>query len=245
MNQRLQDGLRLLGIAPEMGTDPSAAAQAMERKLGIKLPASALELLRFPGLMPAIARGIEGHTEFPDQAKLGDGSYLPDVREPVLVLLYENQGVVVWALPLKRGDDPPVLVGYQTGDRLPSVEYAPTLAEFVFAMAWDGQETEQARLLMAQATTLDPSTLQQLRTRYREIIETRGWPADNQYRFEGENGFRITLWSGDRQCDWWVTADDRATLEREARWLIELSNLRTSFWSNEPECEELLTRLRA
>jgi len=238
-----REGLLYLGIGPETAIDPSEAARAIESELGFELPASALDLLRFPGLMPAIAAGYEGTTKFPTSPQLVDDSFLPWEAEPILELLVENQGVVAWGLPLERGGDPPVLVGWRdTAD--PLIEFAPSVAEFVYAMAWDCHRFEQSPLVQAQAKRLDPTSLVALRSRYREVTETRGWPADNTYRFEGERGLTVTLWSGGSQCDWYVTAGDSITLASEVQWLSTLSDLRDSFWSNDPDGEELLAKLR-
>src|SRR5690349_14360833 len=132
MHPRLAEGLRLLGVDPESAVDAGPAAQDVERRLGMKLPASALDLLRFPDLMPAVARAIEGTAILPQAWPVSDGTYMADVHEPVLWLLWENQGVVVWGLPLRRGDDPPILVGYSKEDRMPTIAYATTVAEFIY-----------------------------------------------------------------------------------------------------------------
>jgi hypothetical protein len=238
-----REGLRYLGIGPETAVDPTEAARAIQFELGFELPASARDLLRFPGLMPAIAAGYEGTTTFPTSPELVDDSFLPREADPILELLIENQAVVAWGLPLERGANPPVLVGWRdTGD--PLIEFAPSVAEFVYAMAWDCHRFEQRPLLQAQAKPLDPPSLAALRSRYREVTETRGFPADNTYRFEGEGGLMVTLWSGKSQCDWFVTAGDPVSLAREVEWQLTLSDLMDSFWSNDPEAEELLTKLR-
>jgi hypothetical protein len=73
--------------------------------------------------MPAIAAGYEGTTTFPTSPQLVDDSFLPWEAEPILELLVENQGVVAWGLPLERGGDPPVLVGWRdTADPLIRVQ---------------------------------------------------------------------------------------------------------------------------
>lgn len=243
MDPLFREGVIYLGIDPETAVDPSQAARAIESGLGFKLPSSAIDLLRFPGLMPAIATGYEGSTTFPTTPELVDDSFLPWEADPILELLVENQGVVAWGLPLDQGDDPPVLVGWRdTAD--PLIEFAPSVAKFVYAMAWDCHRFEQSPLLQAQAKPLDPPSLAALRSRYLEVTETRGWPAHNTYRFEGEGGLTVTLWSGDSQCDWFVTAGDPVTLAREVEWQLTLSDLMDSFWSNDHEAEELLARLR-
>jgi hypothetical protein len=238
-----REGLILLRIDPDTAVDPSQAARAIESDLGFKLPSSALDLLRFPRLMPAIAAGYAGTTSFPTSPELVDDSFLPWEAEPILELLVENQGVVAWGLPFERGDDPPVLVGWRDTAN-PLIEFAPSVATFVHAMAWDCHREEQSPLVQANAKPLDPASLAALRSRYREVTETRGWPANNTYRFEGEGGLTVTLWSGDSMCDWFVTASDPATLEREVEWQLTLSNLMDSFWSHDQEAEDMLAKLR-
>jgi hypothetical protein len=247
MDQQFRGALLLLGIDPEAGVDPSDGVGEAEARLGWKLPASVVDLVRYPTVMSAIAEANEFGGDFPRSQTLADGSYMPDVEGPVLWLLWENQGVVVWGTPLDKGDNPPVLVGWGAGDGMPTVEFAPSVPDFVHAMAWDGKRiwANPPPPLEALAQPLDPVTLAALRARYREATMTHGWPCANNYRFEGEGGTSLLLWACDQQCDWNITADDLGTLEREARSLLELSNLRESFESDNEDVQLLLSRVRS
>lgn len=139
MDRQFRRALELLGVDPEAGVDQLEATQKVEAKLRWKLPASVVELIRYPGVMAAIAKANDFNGDFPRSVSLADGSYMPDVEGPVLWLLWENQGVVVWGAPLDKGDNPPVLVGWGASDGMPTVEFAPTVGDFVHAMAFDGE----------------------------------------------------------------------------------------------------------
>jgi hypothetical protein len=72
---------------------------------------------------------------------------------------------------------------------------------------------------------LDEDTLAVLRAWFKEAPGTRGWPGQTQYRFEGR-GVKLMLWSGSRQCDWWLSGTDTDTLARVITDLMALSDLR-------------------
>jgi hypothetical protein len=245
LDQHFRDGLLLLGIDPERRVDPRDAVRAVEEDAGLPLPASVVELLSFPGVMAALAKASDGHAV----VELADETYMADVPGPVLALLYENQGVVVWGVPLDQGDDPRVLVGHQEADDEPTVQYTASVAEFVYGMAWDGRLLDQEPLLEAHLDKLDPHALAALRSSYREVIQTHGWPGNSCYRFEAEGGLKVRITDADSICDWYVSAADADALLREAEWLMTLRmtpyDLKASFWSHHDKGEQLLTRLRA
>jgi hypothetical protein len=169
----------------------------------------------------------------------------PGWPDPVLVIAYENQAVCAWGVPLGQ-PDPPVLVGGELSDGVnysdTTVRYTPSVAAYVAARRWD-RACLSAPLLQAQAAEVDPASLAFLTTNFSQVHPTRGWPAAEQYRFEG-HGVRIMLWSGKGQCDWWLSADRAAELESLARQVLELSNLRESLWSSDAVGEALLRAVR-
>jgi hypothetical protein len=169
----------------------------------------------------------------------------PGWPTPVLVISHENQGVVSWGVPL--GDpSPPVLVGGDLDD--PQTEsgtlvYAPSVEAFIAARLWDRTCWSREPLIQAQAQVLDEDSLAVVRAGFEEGPTTRGWPGHTQYRFEGR-GVKMMLWSGSRQCDWWLSATDTDTLAQVITDLMALSDLRDTFWSNDLAGEALLREIR-
>ena len=52
------------------------------------------------------------------------------------------------------------------------------------------------------------------------------------------------VWNDADQSDWWISGDPDA-LTRELPALAELSDLRTTLWSNDPSGQRLLTEHRS
>jgi hypothetical protein len=221
----------------------AVARERFERQLGTRLPGSVAELLRYPGMMPAVAATWSGHVVFPESARLARPEDMPGARGRILRLLTENQGVCCWGVALDAGDDPPVLVGGDLEAGQGTVEYAPSVGAFAYAFVWEGRLLAREPVIQAQAAPLDARTLAYLQQRYRELPAPAGWPARTNLRFESDGGLALSLWSGDGQCDWWISADDERSLEAEVALLVHLSNLRASLWSNEVAGEHLLGRV--
>lgn len=170
----------------------------------------------------------------------------PGWPTPVLVISHENQGVVSWGVPL--GDPaPPVLVGGDLDDpqtELGTLVYAPSVEAFITARRWDRTCWSREPLVQAQAQVLDEDVLAVLRARFEEAPATRGWPGHTQYRFQ-RRGVTLMLWSGSRQCDWWLSGTDTETLAQVVTDLMALSDLRETFWSNDLAGDALLREIRA
>jgi hypothetical protein len=170
----------------------------------------------------------------------------PGWPTPVLVVSHENQGVVSWGVPL--GDpSPPVLVGGDMDDPEAgfsgTLVYAPSVEAFIAARRWDRTCLSREPLVQAQAEVLDDGSLAVLRAQFDEGPATRGWPGHTQYRFEGR-GVKLMLWAGSRQCDWWLSGTDTDTIAEVVTDLMELSDLREAFWSNDLAGDALLREIK-
>jgi hypothetical protein len=188
---------------------------------------------------------------FPDQVVV-DRPEDPDRHFPgwpgmVLVIAVENQGVCAWGVPLGNSD-PSVLVGGELSDGEDysdaTMAYTASVGEYVAVRRWDRVCLNGGLLLQAQAAELDQASMDFLRANFREVHPTQGWPAAAQFRFEGSGGVKIMLWSDKGQCDWWLSAAIAADLDPVVRLLLDLSDLRTSMWSNDLEGEVLLRAIR-
>ena len=244
MSDALSVAVAMLGINPIAESMAVDARISVERKIGRRLPDSVARLLQFPGVMDAVASTYESHPVFPASLRLLDRGTTPSAHEDVLWLMTENQGVCRWGVQLAAGDHPPVMV---FGDPLESGEstatYANSVGEFVLAMAWDERLMSREPLIQAQAHPIDEETLRSLGSRYSEQVTTLGWPGRENRRYEGRDGLRLTIWSGPRQCDWFIAADHQAAVERALSWLSSQSNLELALWSNDEDGMELLARL--
>jgi hypothetical protein len=164
---------------------------------------------------------------------------------PVLVLSDENQGVCSWGVPLGGGSTK-VLVGgdlLDAGPERTTVTYAASVEDFIAARRWDSA-CMQPPLLQAQAAELDQASLGYLRGRLAPAVATAGWPGPRQYRFEGHE-VRVMLWSSSAQCDWWISASGESALKAFAADLLELSDLRTSLFSDDDAGARVLNELRS
>jgi len=217
----------------------------VELAINAPLPDSVAELLGFEGLLESIARVHEGHAMFPNEPRLLDATLMPGYSGRLLWLLTENQGVCRWGVPLDDGDDPPVIVGGDLigGDR--SLIFAETIGRFVLAFGWDSRIFWSEPLIQAQAAPLDSDSLQFLRANFAEKVMTYGWPGELNYRFESTDGVHVELWDAPayRGCDWWISGEPTAVESTVAR-LMDYSDLRKSFWSNDDLGDGMLKRVR-
>jgi hypothetical protein len=55
---------------------------------------------------------------------------------------------------------------------------------------------------------------------------------------------KLMLWSGSQQCDWWLSGTDTDTLAAVVTDLMDLSDLREAFWSNDLAGDALLREIR-
>lgn len=169
---------------------------------------------------------------------------MPGYSGTLLWLLTENQGVCRWGVSLDKGDDPPVIVGGDLSVGMRALEFAPNVGAFVFAFGWDGLLMGPGPLIQAQADPLDSESLAYLRTHFGEKVKTLGWPGEVNYRFENDDGVRVELWNvTGRQCDWMISGPAPA-LEAVTHRLLPLSNLTHRLWSNDPDGEAMLSRVR-
>ena len=180
---------------------------------------------------------------FPEEVLVyepGDGNeYFSDYPTPILVLMFENQGVCAWGVPLGV-DHPPVLVGDEFG----VTRFSPNIETFIAARRWDDACFSLGpTMIQAQAEPLPDVARRFLDERYESRITTHGWPGHTQLRYES-GSTRIMLWLSEEQCDWFIAAKSAGELEDAMRSLIALSDLATSAWSLEKEGEAILRRIR-
>jgi hypothetical protein len=115
-----------------------------------------------------------------------------------LVVMYENQAVCRWAVPLDEDDDPGVLVQRDgmSGWRMASDRFS----SFVYSYIWDYRLVHYAAcVLMAEAEPLTTASLAFLREHFLEAQTTREWPGYDMphrydhYRFVSHDGLSRIL----------------------------------------------------
>ncbi len=207
--------IEFLGSSPAAG-DASGVLDA-EALLGIDFPAAVREwYVEIDGRTL-----LEKHSnQDPARAPLDFALEMIDGRR-LVVFQIENQGVCWWAFDPDSGDDPAVYVNldpWTEGDPKPDKVflYTPTFSDFTFIRAFDFEGFHDPDRTHAEiCRPLEEEDLGVLRGRFAEQPRSRGWPGDEQYRFQAENG-RITIWSWD-QADWNLTADSAKGLDELIR----------------------------
>lgn len=116
----------LFGIDPEGGIEvpPTDLAEPL------------IDLLRFPGVMDAVAGVYDGDAVFPHSVEMVESWRDVAFGNPCLLLVTENQGVCAWAVPLTGDDDPPVRIAGDLSSGRHAFEFALPLP--TSSMRWLG-----------------------------------------------------------------------------------------------------------
>lgn len=230
---------RLLGTEPQISDAAIAAVEKAEKQLDFKLPASARDWYirnravqtlfehsnHDPPILPEEFASIEWHPH------------------RLLPFRYENQGVCTWAICLDGSEDPPVYVDVDSGGKEWQL-LAPTFSSYVYTCVWDYRMIfKQPGVVQAQNSPLSDSALNVLKSRFRQEVETHGWPGDTQYRFANDHG-AILIWSGADQADWYVAAPNAERLEVALREVWQLDGVGESLYKISEVGKVVLDRLR-
>lgn len=238
----------LAGAHLEVGQDQGPVT-ARQDLIGTELPAAVAEWYSLIGaqelitthscdeLVPLSTLG-EPIPFWPD----GSGPNFTDrdfLREDLVFLGSENQGVVFWAVPFDEGPNPRVLVNLSPPDGA-WTSYAASFSDYTETLVWDlllfGPHSEidpkeNARPawygVTAQDTPLVQTDLAMLAARFEERPRTYGWPAPTTHRFE-RPGQRVLLWASEDQTGWWIFADSPRHLNDLVSELWEFGNLANS-----------------
>jgi hypothetical protein len=210
--------LSLIPGRPSRSASAAAAIEARERALGIKLPESVREWYTLDGAVEMLrtysnADRPESIAELgrnePDWYGLGPRDGLAD---SLLIFMYENQGVGVWAVELNGSDDPLVQVNVDPGHGEGWKPCASSFSEFIYCQIWDWSLT--GAICEANAPPLKDHALQGLRRAMREEPSTNVWPGNHNYRFSSTNG-RVRLSRFDSAgSDWLLLAHGEEELVR-------------------------------
>lgn len=225
----------------------------VEERLGRVLPASLREWYSLSGAVEILKRCtfLDPPVE---PAELGldwHGRRSEFVDQGLLVIGYENQGVCTWAVDLNDGDDPRVVVDYDTDFREPN-PCTPSFSAFVHAGVWDtvpvwaraGPGPDVDLCVMAQNDELSPDALAALRSMFEAGPLTHGFPGHTQYRFVAPGG-RILIWAADGQADWHIVGGDEEALERIVEAVWHLDSVGKSLYAVTPDSKSILESVRS
>ncbi len=250
-------------MVPVVDEAARAAISDRERRLGVKIPAAVAEWYPLRGAVEILVGASDdeavGLEELGEPLDGWGGGRRDFVREGLLIIRIENQGVCHWAVPLDKGDDPQVLVEVDSPpDRLLWQLHAPNFSGYVFTLAWDRLAFGLPYGLAAQDQPLGQQDLALLKRRFVQRPSTYTWPGRVTYRFERDDQ-RVVVWNADgfdhddpraefgAQADWWLHAGTGASLASLARELRGCGELATRLYavSGGAAAEQVVSELRA
>jgi hypothetical protein len=239
------DTLALLGVSPSISRRSISEMDAIESRIGRKLPAAVREWYSIDGACDLMLRYSNGDPpleirEFgvPRVDTTGQGPH-DLLMHDLVAFRYENQAVCVWVFGLDGSDDPPVYVDVDSQFRT-WTRCSPTFSAHLYAWMWDWASVLQNDLLVqAQNQPLSESAVSFLRERLDVGPITYGWPGHTQYRFSSP-GQRLLIWASDKQADWWLTAEDENSLRELINQIRHCDEVGNSLWSNSRRAEALL-----
>lgn len=208
---------------------------------------------RCAGGLPASVKewySLDGIDRIMEKATCNSPLALADLGQPVdrldgqklLLLMYENQGVCRWAVPLNGADDPPVLVSFDDWEAPESWQpYAESFSAFAQTVLGDERE---GLVLKGVDVELRDQDLEFLRRTFTAGHRTYNWPEAVNYRFARDDQY-LLLWQGDRQTDWHLRADSVNSLRKLALEVWNLGQLSKSLYETCSVGAELLAELRA
>lgn len=227
--------LKLLGLAPV--TSPSAVAEldAIERRIGRRLPLSVREWYSRDDACELLDRYSNGDPpldprEFgiPREDTHGAGPH-DLLASNLIVFRYENQAVCVWAFELDGSEDPPVYVDVETQFRC-WTKCTPTFSDHLHCWMWDYTLVLTVDLLVAAVNPpLSQTALDFLRANFDVGPATFGWPGHTQFRFSREKQ-RVLVWAAEDQADWWLAADDQESLRQLVRTVSDWDQVGRSLY---------------
>jgi hypothetical protein len=238
--------LHLLNVALAISDSAVADLDAVEARIGGKLPASIREWYSLDGACRLLQEYSNDDQpldvrEFglPREDTNGGGPH--DLLARGLVpFRYENQAVCVWAFAMDGTDDPPVYVDvdsqFKTWTRC-----TPTFSGHLYAWMWDFAKVLRKNdlLVQAQNSPLSDRALAFLKGNFDVGPVTHGWPGRTQHRFSTGDQ-RILIWTGDSQADWWITADQEESLRALIQTIRHCDHVGQSLWSHSSRAESLL-----
>jgi hypothetical protein len=174
------------------------------------------------------------------------------IRNGLLEVMIENQGVCRWAVKLDGSDDPPVM--YEIDTREPDVWKlcADTFSTFMYCRALDFGHClkDMAVAVRGFDPPLAPSDLKLLQSRFAEGPRTYGVPGHTNYRFFAPDlvspDSAILLYDGEMEADWHLVATSDEALLQLLREVWNCGTLQETLRTfNDPRSQQVLDRARS
>lgn len=165
------------------------------------------------------------------------------LKDDLLWIMTENQGVCNWAVQLDGTDDPPVMVEVDSAPNENWCKLASSFSEFIYCQIWDHpQDVAQCG---AQESDLAATDLELLQRHFKSGPTTSAWPGSINRRFTSADG-RILIWfAEDHGADWFLYANSAEQMERLIRSVWKCGNLASTLYGNDEAAERALARVRA
>lgn len=212
-----------------------------EERLGASLPDALADWYALSGAAEFLARTSDDTLATVE--RLGAGKPFEVGNDGLLVIGVENQGVCEWAVSVRDGADPAVLVAFDPGCSESWQVHAAHFSEYVQALVWDELTFALPYRLAAQDVPPSSRELRLLRSAFHEQVTTFTWPARDNYRFE-RPGQRLLIWAGDGQADWYLCGATATDLSLLAADLWGCGNLNETLYEadryDQPSPTELL-----
>lgn len=211
-----QKTLNLLNKTHEYFTLAPIWLNNLETELGCKLPASFREWYSIENVHEILHK--HSNQDHPISLKdLGRKyKFLEPIKaneldsHPLLMFMWENQGVCQWGIHLNDDDDPPVYVRWNatTANWQKACDH---FSDFIYSWIWDWSKTEYS--LNALCHPLKQADLDYLAAHFQPQNTTQYWPDPNciQHRFY-KNDQKILVWNCDNLSDWYIWADNANSL---------------------------------
>src|SRR3989304_3740807 len=228
-----EEALNLLPSRPAFDEERAKALVLRGQELGITIPQSVREWYALEDSVNIWGRYTNDDYPVPID-ELGDPVDWVNpsrdlVREGLLLIARENQGVASWAVRLDGTPDPPVVVEIDSWPDPNWIPCADKFSTFLFCQFWDycgGPCDLRSNLLLAQVyEDLKPDVLGSLRRDFEEMPTTFGWPAGTNFRFQAHGG-RILIWHDERGTQWHLAARRKSALVDMLRNLREYGMLK-------------------
>ncbi len=225
---------RLLSITPDISTENEKQLSNIEITENIQIPGAIKELFLLKNV-EMLLDDLYGDNHPINVKEWGKtykkwygGPSRNFLKDGLIHLATENQGVCNWASPLYAGDDPKVLVEVDTAPKEVWQEFSPSFSKFVYCLAFDHFGWEDSENCYYETyDSLNSKAIVTLCSRFNNVPSTFHWPANTIYRFSRED-IKIVIWNGSQQADWAVICNSPAKL---ATIKSELEQL--WFWTNE------------
>jgi hypothetical protein len=196
----------------------------------MRLPSSFVELWTQQGVVAF----LHAHTNSDWPVSVDELDCIPGkwigydpIADDCLPFMHENQGVVTWAIKLKDGNDPSVMIEVDSGCPPLWIHHADSFTEWLQSVMFDGSIRKRCRW-QAQAARLSETDRTKLSTRFIRSITTYAWPGETNLRFSSPDG-TLLIHDTHARSDWYLAPTEGRSEQFHER-IIDLCDLKRSLY---------------